>query len=202
MKIIRKIIILLALIILLPILFINIVIIFNSYTNPDKIPSFFGWKPFIVLTGSMTPEINAGDISVAKETDVKSLNIGDIIAFKKGNTVITHRITAIETDENNHLVFTTKGDSNNTEDDSKVYEYEIEGKYEFKISGLGNVAIFIQTPTGMIACLSIPIALIIIIQIIQSRQDISYIKEKTLEQKRMQEEIERLKEQNKELSKK
>lgn len=201
MKIVKKIIITLALIIMLPMLFINVVILINSYTHPNEVPSFFGWKPFIVLTGSMETEINAGDVAVVKEIDTKTLQVGDIIAFKKSNVVTTHRIVAVETDEDGNLVFTTKGDNNNTEDNSKVYEYEIEGKYEFKIANLGNVAVFIQTPTGMIACLSIPIALIIIIQIIQSRQDISYIKKKTLEQKSMQEEIEKLKKQNEELSK-
>ena len=149
----------------------------------------------------METSINAGDVVVTKEIAASELKTNDIIAFKKNNVVTTHRITAIETDEDGNLSFTTKGDNNNVEDDSKVYADEIEGIYKFKLSGLGNIAIFIQTPTGMIACLSVPIALIIILQIIQSRQNISYMKKKTLEQKNMQDEIEKLKKKNEELEK-
>lgn len=201
MKIVKKIIIILSLVIMLPILFVNIVILINSYTKPDEIPGFFGWKPFIVLTGSMEKEINSGDIAVTKEIENTDLKVGDIIAYKKTNAVVTHRIIAIETDENGKLVFTTKGDNNNTEDEEKVYENEVEGKYKFKIAGLGNVAIFIQTPMGMVVSLSIPVILIIITQIIQSRKNNSYAKKKDLEQKNMQIEIENLKKQNEELSK-
>lgn len=202
MKIIKKIVIVIALIIMLPILFVNLVILINSYRKPNEVPDFFGWKPFIVLTGSMETEINVGDIVVTKETEVSNLKTGDIIAYKKNNLVTTHRIVQIETDENEKLVFTTKGDNNNIEDDQKVYESEIEGLYKFKITGIGNVAMFIQTPMGIIACLSIPIALIIIIQIMESKRNISYMKRKSIEQKNMKEEIEKLKRQNEELSKK
>ena len=201
MKVFKNIVIAIALIIMLPVLFINLVVLANAWLRPNEVPGFFGWKPFIVLSGSMETEINAGDIVVTKEVDTSNLKKGDIIAFKKGNMVTTHRIVEVELDENRNVVFKTKGDNNNSEDDFKVYANEVEGIFKFKIKKLGNVAMFIQTPTGMVACLSVPIALIIIIQIIQSRQNLSYVKEKTLEQKNMQEEIEKLKKQNEELSK-
>ena len=201
MKILKKIVIILSLIIMIPILFVNLVILANAWLKPNEVPGFFGWKPFIVLSGSMETEINAGDIVITKEVNPKILKKGDIIAFKKGNIVTTHRIIEMEMENNGNVVFSTKGDNNNTEDDFKVYSNEIEGIFKFKIKKLGNVAMFIQTPIGMVVCLSIPIALIIIIQIIQSRQNLSYVKRKAREQKSMQEEIEKLKKQNEELSK-
>ena len=66
MKKIKTIIITILLILLLPILFVNVVIIVNSYIHQDKIPSFFGWKPFIVLSETMENEIMDGDIVVVK----------------------------------------------------------------------------------------------------------------------------------------
>ena len=57
----------------------NGVILINSFTHPDEIPSFFGWKPFIVLSGSMESEIYAGDLAVVKESD--SVKQGDIITY-------------------------------------------------------------------------------------------------------------------------
>ena len=189
MKKTKTIIITILLILLLPILIINGVIIINSYINPDKIPSFFGWKPFIVLSGSMETQINTGDLVIEKETENTNLNEGDIIAFKNGDTVITHRIVE-RIEEEGKLQYKTKGDNNNVTDDWYVEPDNIEGIYKFKISKLGNVAMFIQTPIGTITCLSIPIILIILVQMSSSKE----------KQKNMEEEIENLKKKHQELN--
>lgn len=201
MKKIKKVLSIIILIILIPILFVNGVILINSFINPDEIPSFFGWKPFIVLSGSMEGQIYSGDVAVVKEIDTNSLKVGDIIAFKEDEIVITHRIVDI-IKEDGTTKYITKGDNNNTEDNGYVLPEQVEGLYQFKISRLGNLAIFIQTPIGMVVCLSIPCILLIIIQIVDSKKNNEYIKEKSDKEKNMQEEIERLKKQNEELMKK
>ncbi len=162
---IKKVIYIIAIIIMIPILFISSVILINSYIKPDEVPSFFGWKPFIVLSGSMETQIYAGDIAVIKTVDKNQIKENDIIAFKKDETVITHRIVKIEEKDGNKI-FYTKGDNNNDIDQDTVSLDEIEGIYQFKISGLGNVAMYLQTPTGIVSCLSIPIAIMIVMQIV------------------------------------
>ena len=163
MKKLKNILSITLLIILLPILFISVVILINSYTKPKEIPSFFGYKPFIVLSGSMESEINSGDIAVAKEIDVIKLKKGDIIAFRSGKSVITHRIVDI-IDENGVLEFVTKGDNNNNNDKNVVTSNNVEGKYVFRLKGVGNFAMFLQTPLGMIIFLSIPVILLFMIE--------------------------------------
>ncbi len=196
----KKIISILLLMILLPVLLVNSVILINSIVNPDEIPSFFGWKPFIVLSGSMESEIFAGDIAVVKETDEFKEN--DIIAFKtEDNIVITHRIVDVIS-EGGETKYITKGDNNNTEDRGYVYKENIEGVFVFKISRLGNVAMFIQTPVGMMSCLSIPIVILIILQYIDNVKANKYVANKINKEKDLEAEIERLKRQNEELSKK
>ena len=185
---------------MLPILFINGVILINSFTNPNDIPSFFGWKPFIVLSGSMESEIYAGDVAVVKEADI--FKQGDIVAFKTDeNLVITHRIVEI-IEEDGQTKYVTKGDNNNTQDNGYVLPEQIEGIFQFKISRIGNLAMFIQTPIGMISCLSIPLIILVLVQISDSKKDREYLKEKGKQEKNMQEEIERLRKQNEELMKK
>lgn len=186
MKRIKIIIISILLILILPIFIINSVIIINSYIKPDKIPSFFGWKPFIVLSGSMETQINTGDLVIVKEIDNNNLKEGDIVAFKTENVVITHRIVE-KTEDEGKIQYKTKGDNNNTIDNGYITPEQIEGIYQFKISKLGNVAMFIQTPLGMITCLSIPIILMILVQMSESKE----------KQKHMEEEIEKLKNKNK-----
>lgn len=168
MRKIKKIISSIFLIIVLSVLFINGVILTNSYINPNKIPSFFDWKTFIVLTGSMESEIYPGDIVVVKEVDNRKLKEGDIIAFKNDEIVVTHRI--IKIDEGSSTKYITKGDNNNTEDSEYVLPEQIEGLYQFKISGLGNLIMFIQTPIGIIICFLIPLTLLILIQIVELRK--------------------------------
>ena len=197
----NKVVCIIILIILIPILFVNGVILVNSFIHPDEIPSFFGWKPFIVLSGSMETEIDAGDVAVVKETDTASLKKGDIIAFKSGEIVITHRIYDIIQEEG-ETRYITKGDNNNAEDNGYVLPEQIEGVYQFKISRLGNIEMFIQTPIGMIVCLSIPFIILVLLQVVDSKRNQKYIEEKGNKQKIMEEEIERLKKENEELMKK
>ena len=186
----------LILIILLPILFVNGVILINSFIHPDEIPSFFGWKPFIVLSGSMESEIYAGDLAIVKEIAPEIIKENDVIAFKDGDIVTTHRVINI-IKEDGITKYKTKGDNNNVEDNGYVLPEQVEGLFQFRVAKLGNFAMFAQTPIGMIVCLSIPVGLLILMQ----RKD-SNNEETSDKEKQLQEEIERLKRQNEELMKK
>ncbi len=201
MQKIKKAISIIVILILIPILLISIVILIDSHTHPNEVPSFFGWKPFIVLSGSMETQISAGDIVVVKEIDTNELKKGDIIAFKDGNIVITHRIDEV-TEIDGKTQYITKGDNNNTQDIGYVSPEQIEGVFKFKVSRLGNLAMFIQTPLGMIVCLSIPIIIIILLQTADSKKEKEELISKLNKQSKMEEEIEKLKKQNEELMKK
>lgn len=194
----KKAISIIVIIVFLPIVFVNGVILINSIIHPDDIPSFFGWKPFIVLSGSMETEIYAGDIAVVKDARIENIKVNDVIAFKSGDVVVTHRIIEI-INENGEIKYKTKGDNNNTEDIGYVLPKDIEGIYQFKISNLGNLAMFMQTPIGMVVCLSIPLLLLILLHMKESKEDMKYIREKTNKQMEMEKEIQELKRKNKEL---
>ena len=184
-------------IILLPIFLVSAVILVDSWVHPDQIPSFFGWKPFIVLSGSMETEIYAGDVAVVKTTDPSTLKVGDVIAFKDKEIVITHRIVDIK-EEDGETRYYTKGDNNNTEDSGFVRPDEIEGIYVFKLSGIGNFAMYLQTPLGLLVCLAIPVALFMVLQMIDNRNNKKMIKSSNEKEEELKEEIARLKSQNKE----
>lgn len=190
-----------VLVILAPILFVSSVILINSYTNPDEVPSFFGWKPFIVLSGSMETEIYSGDVAVVKEVDLKEIKENDIIAFKEDNVVITHRVIDV-INENGKLKYKTKGDNNNALDNGYVLAEQVEGKYQFKVRRLGNFAMFAQTPVGMIVCLSIPLGLLLLIQMLDSRGNKKAQREARSKEKELQRKIELLENKNKELENK
>ena len=195
MKTLKKILTIIVMIILCGILFASGVILVNSYIKPNEVPSFFGWKPFIVLSGSMETQIMTGDIAVVKEIDTNNLKENDIIAFKDNeDIIITHRIVEIIREDDGKAKYKTKGDNNNIEDDGYVYPEQVEGIYKFRVGKLGNLALFIQTPVGMVVCISIPLIMLLLIQWVDSA------KEKKYKSSREQE-IEDLKKQNEELRK-
>lgn len=201
MEKVKKIVNIILIIIMIPIIFVSGVILVNSYINPDEVPSFFDWKPFIVLSGSMETEIYPGDVVIVKEIDPNTLKKGDIIAFRQKEVVITHRIVEV-IEENGEKRFVTKGDNNNENDQSQVELSDVEGVFKFKVKGIGNFAMFLQTPVGMVTCLSIPLALLILMQVSQSKKEQQMYEQTSQKEKNMQEEIERLKKENEALTKK
>lgn len=137
--------------ILIIVLLINFTIIIKSKTSKDKVPSVFGYKPFIVLSGSMQPNIKIGDLVFVKNSKVEDLNVNDIVAFKTSdNTVTTHRIIDIDTTTKGERCFITKGDSNNVKDEELVCKNNLEGKMVKRIPKLGKFINFIQQPLGFL----------------------------------------------------
>ncbi len=149
------------------ILIFNLVIIFKSKKYSNEVPSIFGYKPFIVMSGSMEDEFGTGDLVVVKNTDPKSLKINDIIAYRKEDYVITHRIVSVIKKKDDYC-FKTKGDNNNVNDDGMVCSAEIEGKYIKKYAYVGSIILFIQDPYVLVSTIIIIILSFTIIIILSN----------------------------------
>ena len=91
----KKIIVTIIYILLIPILIYNLTLIAQSIVNPEKTPNFFGIKAYVIISGSMQPKLDIGDIVIVKNTKLEELQEGDIISFRKGQSVVTHRISEI-----------------------------------------------------------------------------------------------------------
>lgn len=158
--------------ILLPILIINCTLIVKSFTNQDEVPSVGGYFPMIVLTDSMYPVIESGDLIICHTIDAEAVREQDVISFfdpeGNGTSVVTHRVLEI-VDGAEGLSFRTKGDNNNTEDKSLVPAESLVGVYRHRISGAGKIAMFMQTTTGLIVCVILPIILLVGYDIIRQR---------------------------------
>lgn len=171
---------------MIPVLVVNITIIIKSYVDPDKVPGFLGYKPFIVLSDSMNPGIQTGDLVLSRETDTGKLTVGDVVTYRVGDSVVTHRIVGI-TDKDGALSFTTRGDANNADDTNPVDATMIEGRVLINIPKLGNAALFMQTPAGMLICIGIPVLLLVGYDILRRRR---YDKEKRLRTSELEKELE------------
>lgn len=152
----------------------NLTIIIKGTIYPERPPSVLGVTPMVVLSGSMSGDapdhIEIGDLIFVDKADPDALEVGDVIAFMEGEVVVTHRILEINTGDNGKLEYNTKGDANNAADLRPVTEDNLVGKYRFRIPKVGNFALFLQTPLGMILFIGVPLLAFIIYDIIRRRR--------------------------------
>ena len=147
---------------------------YTSYvsTSGNGVPSIFGLRVMSIQTESMYPTMKPGDLifdTAVKDTG--ELKIGDIITYWTvidGERVLnTHRITEIY-DGGGYIIFQTKGDNNTIEDSLTVHESEIVGQYNgMKIAGLGKLFDYLQTSTGFLIVVVIPVAIFFLYHLIQ-----------------------------------
>ena len=151
-------------VILIPILVINCILIVKSFTS-EEVPSVAGTLPLIVLTDSMYPQIQSGDLIICHTAEPEEIEENDVIAFfdpaGNGSTIVTHRVIEV-TELNGKIAWRTKGDNNNTEDRLLVTADKLVAVYEgTRLAGFGNVALFMQTTPGLIVCVVCPILLLV-----------------------------------------
>ena len=158
--------------ILVPILLINLTLIAKSYLNKDEVPNVGGVLPLIVLTDSMYPQIESGDLIICKTISAENVKVEDVISFfdpaGNGTSIVTHRVVEI-VEQNGETFFRTRGDHNNTEDKDLVPAEKLVGLYKTRIPGAGNIAMFMQTATGLIVCVLLPILLLVGYDLIRRR---------------------------------
>ena len=156
-----------VIIVLLVISFL-LIICLQRFTN-NKI-SFFDYRIFTVVTGSMEPKYKIGDILIAKEKDPSEIKVGDAISYVarrdeiKGN-VVTHEVVNITKDEDGRYLFHSKGLANLIED-PVVYEDQLYGVVIYKTKILSFVKKIVSTDIGMILFVIIPILYIIVSEMI------------------------------------
>ena len=177
----------------------NLTIIIKGALFPEKPPSVLGLTPMVVLSGSMSGEaedhIEVGDLVFVGRAAPEELEVGDVIAYMNGGATVTHRITAIDTTTDGDLLFTTKGDANNAEDTTPVTEEQLVGIYRWRIPKVGDFALFLQTPLGMLLFVGVPVLAFLIYDIIRRQRYANRENRRTAE---LEAELERLRGMNEE----
>lgn len=172
------------LVIFLPLIILNLILIIQGWIHPDKVPMIFDTAPLIVVSDSMTIQkdesgniisgaFNKNDLIFIKKVDPTTLKEGDIITYvTKDGSIVTHRIFLKGTTEDkNASAFVMKGDYNTSIDQNPISYNQVVGIYRGRIAGLGGVASFLQSPIGIIVVLGLPLALILVIDLIKKRKE-------------------------------
>lgn len=136
--------------------------------------NFFGFKAYAVLSGSMSEtDFDAGDIVVVRTIDPSKLKAGDIVSYisvdeENDGEIITHKIRTLVTDIDGNPGFITYGTTTDTDDETIVTYDMIVGKYVFKIPNVGSFLEFLREPAGYMIFIFLPLAVIIVMQAINS----------------------------------
>lgn len=184
---IKKVLTIAIYILLVPLLIYNLSLIFQAVLNPNETPSFLGIKSYVILSGSMQPELNIGDIAIVKDIQENELQNGDIISFREGQTVVTHRIIDIETIDNQKQ-FTTKGDNNNSVDKKNINIDVIEGKVIAVIPFLGKIGLMLKGKITIILSVIIFYAYLVRSEKIKNKKETRRMKRLEYEKGRLEDE--------------
>lgn len=136
----------------------------TSKLSQDGVPRFGGYQMMVVLSGSMSPAFEAGDVIITSTNTAKQFKPGDVITFKDSvdtKKIITHRVVEIIPD-GTQLSYRTKGDANNTVDQTLVPAANLMGQQKWHIPYLGWLIEFSKTKQGIIFLVIIPGLLILV----------------------------------------
>lgn len=142
------------------------------------------YNAYVVLTGSMVPEIMPNDVVITKKKSAEELQVGDIITFvtsdpRLSNIIVTHRIKNKYYDSTTgKYTYQTKGDANNTEDFTLAEDKNVIGKVIFKIPKIGYIQQILATKGGLIIVVLIPCLAILSYDIVKLGRNIGKKKKK------------------------
>ena len=117
-----------------------------------------GYHALTVVSGSMEPSIDVGDMVVNRSVSPLRARPGDVISFRDPSDldrVITHRVQDVRV-ERLRAWFVTKGDANQA---AERWDIPIDGKIgqvELRIPKVGYALNVVRSPFGRIAFLALP----------------------------------------------
>ena len=107
------------------------------------LPRVTGARPYVVLTGSMRPQLPPGTLVVVRPVPTSQLTAGKVVTYQLRSgepDVVTHRIVALGYDGRGRRVFQTQGDANPVPDASWVHPEQIRGERWYSVPWIGHVS--------------------------------------------------------------
>ncbi len=128
-------------------------------------PTIFGHQMYVIVSPSMEPEINVGDVIISEKYDGGELEVGQVVTYygTKGDVagkMITHKIVEIDGDK-----IVTQGVANSNPDPS-IRRDEVRSVMKRNTVVLSAVYRVISAPAGFICLIVLPLAAMIVSEII------------------------------------
>jgi signal peptidase I len=113
-------------------------------------PHVLGYRTMTMLTGSMAPEINPGDVTIVTPIAVSEVTEGMVITYHRpieDHSLVTHRVISVETAPDGTVSVQTKGDANAAAD---PWTATLEGDTAYQVRAvvpvLGHVIQALRAP--------------------------------------------------------
>jgi signal peptidase len=113
-------------------------------------PHVLGYRTMTMLTGSMAPEIEPGDVTVVTPIDVTDVTEGMVITYHQpigDHALVTHRVVSVDTSLEGTVTVQTKGDANDAID---PWAATLEGDTAYQVQAvipeLGHLIQALRTP--------------------------------------------------------
>lgn len=123
---------------LIPALIISIIAVY--FTS-----GYFKYYMVAIASGSMTPNINKGDVVIIEKTNnYDEIEVGQVMAYKYNNVIVVHRVIK-KINDNGSYYFYTKGDNNQDEDNYPIKEDMVIGVVDVKIPYIGIPTVWLNS---------------------------------------------------------
>jgi signal peptidase I len=99
-------------------------------------PHLLGYRTMTMLTASMAPEIDPGDVTIVTPIKVSEVTEGMVITYHKpidDHSLVTHRVISVETASSGTVTVQTKGDANEALD---PWTATLEGDTAYEVRGV------------------------------------------------------------------
>ncbi len=108
-----------------------------------------GLTPLVLVSGSMSPAIEAGDLAVARAVPARDLAVGDVVSVEtSGGVRVTHRVVAL-TPEADATSVVLQGDANATPD-ATPYVVTTADRVLFHVPYAGRVVAAVSSRLGVV----------------------------------------------------
>jgi signal peptidase I len=113
-------------------------------------PHVLHYRTMTMLTGSMAPVIDPGDVTIVTPLPVDQVRVGMIIAYHipvDDHHLVSHRVVSVEQAADGSVTVHTKGDANDAVD---PWQATLQGDTAYRVRGvipaLGHVIEALRTP--------------------------------------------------------
>src|SRR3954447_24627548 len=114
------------------------------------VPHVLGYRTMTMLTGSMSPQIDPGDVVISTPLDVEDVTEGMVISYHipvDDHRVVTHRVTSVQHASDGTVTVQTKGDANTAVD---PWQATLQGQTAYQVRAvipqLGHVITALRAP--------------------------------------------------------
>lgn len=128
-----------------------------------------GRQSLTVMSGSMEPTIDTGDVVVAKPIAPMDARVGDVITYKEphgAGRLITHRVKKMQA-LGDRVRFITQGDANDTSERWQVANTGQIARVTHRVPKLGYGLGFLRDPSKRLFLIAIPALLLGVFELVR-----------------------------------